>query len=194
MTSPRVLIFGGSFNPPTLAHEAIITACLALPQFDEVRVMPSGSRADKQITVSDEARLEMLHMVHKQTFASNPRLRISDFELQLPRPTRLHRTVSELVKKYPDTEFWFAFGGDAYKAMDSWYNANEFIQNLRIVVFTEHDVPEAATGRALHLNIPSPFREMSSSEVRAAIARGADASAWVSQPVLRYIAAHHLYQ
>jgi nicotinic acid mononucleotide adenylyltransferase len=61
MTNKRkILLFGGSFSPPTLAHEAIIAACLDMKDFDEVWVMPSGDRADKVIAIQDEDRLKML--------------------------------------------------------------------------------------------------------------------------------------
>lgn len=189
-----ILVFGGSFNPPTLAHQAIITACLALPKFDEVWVMPSGNRADKAISVSDDDRLQMLKIVKSESFANTPRLKVSDFELKLPRPTRLHRTVTELAKTYPHTTFWFAFGGDAYKSMALWYAADDFIKTLKIVVFTENDVPEAKTGNAIHLNIPKPFQQMSSTQVRQAFAAGTPVAAnWVAPAVRKYIAAHRLY-
>lgn len=191
--SQQIIIFGGSFNPPTLAHQAIIKACLALPQFDEVWVMPSGSRADKTITTSDEHRLAMLNLVKKEVFGGDPRLVVSRFELNLPRPTRLHQTVAALAKTYPHTTFWFAFGGDAYAAMHTWYKADDFIQNLRVVVFTDHEVPEVASGRAVKLQIPEPFQQMSSTQVRQAIAGGASAKEWLSPAIATYINGHNLY-
>lgn len=156
--------------------------------------MPSGNRADKTISASDEDRLAMLQIVKKEVFANDPRLVVSRFELDLPRPTRLHQTVTELQKAYPDTMFWFAFGGDAYAAMHSWYKADEFITRLRIVVFTDRPVPEVATGRAMRLQIPADFQQMSSTEVREAISRGEDVKSLVSRSIITFINSYELYK
>src|SRR6185369_6587064 len=100
----RIILYGGSFNPPTIAHEAILQACLALPGFDEVWVMPSRTREDKEITVSDANRLQMLSILQQYAFTGESRLKISDFELKLPAPTRTARTLPALAAAYPGTE------------------------------------------------------------------------------------------
>ena len=91
----NVLIFGGGFNPPTPAHEAIIGACLEMPQFDEIWLMPSGDRLDKSIDSEDRDRLQMLEIVKSERFGDNPRLHVSDFDRGNGIPkvdTSLHRT------------------------------------------------------------------------------------------------------
>ncbi len=187
----RVLLFGGSFNPPTLAHEAIMRACLALPGFDEMWVLPSGSWAGKTIDTDDECRLQMVRLVHCEVFASDPRLRVSDFELRLPRPTRTSRTLRTLHEAYPGTDFWFACGGDSYHTMPDWPEADEFMPGLGLVVFTDTPVPEGP--RLLRLQLPADVQHDSSTEARALLARGADASHLVSRTVLDYCLAHQVY-
>lgn len=71
----EIAVFGGTFNPPTLAHQEIIEACLQHPTFDEVWVMPSGERADKDITVEAEDRIAMLEAVKSDVFAGDERLK-----------------------------------------------------------------------------------------------------------------------
>lgn len=190
---PRILIFGGSFDPPTLAHEAIMRACLELPQFDEVWVMPSCSRADKAISTLDEHRLGMLKAVWRTAFEANPRLTVSDLEFRLGPPTRQLRTMRVLSARYPDARFWFAVGGDAYRDMAQWYGARSFMDAIRLVVFTEKDMPSADSNRLIRLHLPAALHDMSSGRVRNALARGADASAWISEPVQQYITEHGLY-
>ncbi|MGB4966675.1 MAG: hypothetical protein WBO35_00560 [Candidatus Saccharimonadales bacterium] len=52
-----ILIFGGAFNPPTLAHEAIIRQWSSMPGFDEIWLTPSGSRTDKHISITSQQQL-----------------------------------------------------------------------------------------------------------------------------------------
>src|SRR5688500_12607443 len=102
MTRRRsILVFGGSFSPPTLAHEEILRRCLSLPQFDEVWAMPSGDRLDKTIPAEDEDRLAMLEIVKTERFANNPRLHVSAFELELPQPTNTFDTLHWLRAQFP---------------------------------------------------------------------------------------------
>ena len=63
MKRSKVVVFGGSFSPPTLAHTEIIARCLAVPGVDEVWLVPSGSRTDKNIAVTAADQLAMLKIV-----------------------------------------------------------------------------------------------------------------------------------
>jgi len=189
----RVVVFGGSFDPPTLAHEEIIRICLQLPQFQQVWVMPSCNRADKQIATSQAQRAAMLQIVWREVFACDPRLVISDVELQLGPPTQLRRTLEVLATQHADVEFWFAYGGDAYADMANWEGAEDFMPSMRALVFTEHGLP-VTSDRVVRLHVPDAVQDMSSTQVRAAVARGEGVGAWVSAPVQRYITEHHLYR
>lgn len=180
----KVLIFGGSFNPPTLAHEAIIAECLKLPGFDQVWVMPSGNRSDKHIGTPAKDRLAMLVIVKNKHFANNPRLIISDFELNLPEPTATFTTVKELTAAYPSTQFWFVIGGDSYRSMSVWPHGEELKKNLRIIVVSD----KTTQHQTLHLS--KELSVMSSTQARSS----ADAlHAQVSPAVAEYALAHKLY-
>ncbi|HSX30845.1 MAG TPA: nicotinate-nicotinamide nucleotide adenylyltransferase [Candidatus Saccharimonadales bacterium] len=194
MNTPlQVLVFGGSFDPPTLAHEAIIRACLDLPGFDEVWAMPSGTRADKSIATSDADRLAMLQTVHSTSFGGDPRLVVTDFELRLPRPTETRVTLRELAVRYPTTGFWLVMGGDSYRNLPNWVGANEYMHDLRLVVVTEEELSITDSDRMRQLHLPAPIQRVSSTEIRETVARGGDVSAWISPAVAEYIARHRLY-
>lgn len=189
----NIIIFGGSFNPPTRAHEAIIRECLAQPLFDEVWVMPSGSRADKTIPTSDQDRLQMLQLLRHDSFADDPRMVVSDFELQLPRPTATRHTVRALTAAYPDVEFWFAFGDDSLRTMPTWPGAEEFMQNMRMIIFSaDPDLP-APSDKRRFVPLPAEMRLVSSTAVRAAATNGGDVDLWVSPAIADYVARRGLY-
>lgn len=69
----NTIIYGGAFNPPTRAHQAILQACIdyaeQLSVDAEVWLMPSGDRVDKKIEASYADRLELL--------SSSVRIRLS---------------------------------------------------------------------------------------------------------------------
>jgi nicotinate-nucleotide adenylyltransferase len=190
----RILVLGGAFNPPTLAHQAMIAECLALPGFDRVWLMPSGDRLDKTIvSASDQQRLRMLSLVRREVFADNPRLVVSDFELRLPRPSATYRTVDALEAAHPRLEFWFAFGADSYQSMHAWPNGAQLRQRLqRLVLFTRGTAPTLHPAARV-VRLAAPFVHISSTAARQALAEGKDATHLLGPAVLRYAQRDGLY-
>lgn len=188
MTKPhRVLLFGGSFNPPTLAHEEIIARCLDLPSFDEVWLMPSGDRMDKTIPASDKDRLAMLELVRTESFASNPRLHVSRFELDLPRPTATYDTWHALRAAYPGTDFWFVFGRDSYVTMPDWPNGNDLRHGLSMVIFGDETGEKPSAKNVLYMALDADFSNISSTQARRALANNTKLTDIVSRSVARYM-------
>lgn len=191
----EVVVFGGSFNPPTKAHEAIIAQCLDLPSYDEVWVMPSGDRQDKTMAATDDQRLNMLETVRQECFGADSRLCISDFELGLPRPTETIQTVGALAVAYPDTRFWFVYGADSYATMDSWRGGTALRAMLSVLLLPRpgsilpppHDriryLPAVDTERGF----------VSSTDARIALQAGRGEDRYMSEPVLRHIMNAGLY-
>lgn len=196
MSSREVIVFGGSFNPPTVAHEAIIEACLEKPGFDEVWVLPSGERTDKQITATAEDRLAMLECMRQQRFDDSDRLRISDFELNLPAPTQTVRTVGALACAYPQSKFWFVYGSDSYAAMPSWRGGEVLRDTLPVLVVAREGCPlPPESERVKHLIVPEIAIDVpvSSTEVRNRTRAHLPIAQLVCGAVGRYIESRHLY-
>lgn len=190
----KILIFGGSFSPPTIAHEAIIRLCLTLPQFDEVWLMPCRERADKAMTAPDHVRLEMTRLVKSKSFANEPRLRVSDFELQLPLPTKTYLTVNALAAAYPTVEFWWALGTDAFLSMPhSWEHGVQLQKTMKLLVFNCDGEAEIHQPNVLLLRLPKSLAQVSSTRARDAISKGESVHDIVSAPVLAYVKQHGLY-
>lgn len=184
----RVIIFGGSFSPPTLAHEEIIKQCLGLPGFDEVWLMPSANRADKTISAGEQYRLEMLQIVLGQI--NNPRLKVCDIEYRLPKPTQLNRTVKALIKENPEAEFWFVFGGDSYRDMPNWNNGTWLQANLNLIVFSEQAV---SASNVKHIALKGGLAGLSSSQARNLMAQGITTQKVLSPAIEKYARSKQLY-
>lgn len=88
MNEKRKCVFAGTFDPPTLGHEAIIRDCLQM--FDEV-VVAIMVNPKKQPAFLVEERRQMLELITK----NDPRVRIVSFT----------GTVAELLKA-ENTKFY----------------------------------------------------------------------------------------
>ena len=192
----EVIVVGGGYNPPTVAHQAIVGACLEQPGFDEVWVMPSRERWDKSIATTDEDRLAMLEAMKEEVFGGDERLHISDFELSMPAPTETIRTVSALAIAHTDTRFWFAFGADSYATMPLWGGGEELQRTLPMLLVERpgYDLPpESDLIRHLQIGVDEAIRHASSSEVRGRIRQNLPVSALVCESVGHYIGEKSLY-
>jgi nicotinic acid mononucleotide adenylyltransferase len=60
MNDKRIVIFGGSFNPPGLHHRKLAMALAE--RFDQVIILPCGSRPDKETSglISDEDQAQLI--------------------------------------------------------------------------------------------------------------------------------------
>jgi nicotinate-nucleotide adenylyltransferase len=165
----EVIILGGTFNPPTVAHQEIARGCLNETGFDEVWMMPTGQRRDKDIDTDHDVRLAMLGHMKQEVFADTDRLVVSDFELNLPIPTETSRTVGALAIAYPNKRFWFVYGADSYHNMPTWKDGEELQRTLPMLLIGRPGYmlpPESDRVKHLALSLDEAIASVSSTEVR----------------------------
>lgn len=185
----RVVVFGGSFSPPTLAHVEIIRRCLALPDVDEVWLVPSGNRTDKQISVSPGDQLAMLKLVMQDEYNNDKRLKLVDIELRRGIATETYDTYQEFLAQHPNTDFWFVFGSDSYATIRTWLNGDWLAQNLPVLLVERngHALPPAAAHIRHLAPLPGRIAPISSTLVRAKLKAHEDIRQLVPGPVADYV-------
>lgn len=185
----ETIIYGGAFNPPTLAHQTIVETVLqAKPQAD-VWIMPSGTRWDKQLGIADQDRLAMLKLMRAEV--SDPeRVQICEMELKDETPTETYKSVARLAMEYPERNFRYVFGADAYANMSNWRNGTQMQEALPMLVIPRG--PQVVTPRpnveVLEIDIAG-----SSTEVRAHAAKGHEVGKFVCSGVAAFIKNRGLY-
>ncbi len=182
-------MFGGSFSPPTLAHVEIIRRCLALPDVDEVWLVPSGNRTDKQISVSPGDQLAMLKLVMQDEYNNDKRLKLVDIELRRGIATETYDTYQEFLAQHPNTDFWFVFGSDSYATIRTWLNGDWLAQNLPVLLVERngHALPPAAAHIRHLAPLPGRIAPISSTLVRAKLKAHEDIRQLVPGPVADYV-------
>lgn len=89
MPDQKVAFYGGSFNPPTVAHRAIVDYLCASPCFDRVIVKPCGWRRDKP---------ELLEGMEQRRQLVLDRLGNSDQKCELDVSAMEHEMVATVVE------------------------------------------------------------------------------------------------
>jgi nicotinate-nucleotide adenylyltransferase len=191
----EVAIFGGTFDPPTRAHEAIIDTALKRTEIDELWVMPSGNRTDKPKMMPQEDRLTMLRLMKNETFQDEDRVTITDFEMRLPQPTQTSQTLEALKQAYPEHSFWFIFGADSYYDMPQWRDGERLQKELGMLLVPRsgYEMPVADNVVALSEQ-PEHLRDVSSTQVREKARLHQDISCFVCKAVASFLQRQHYYE
>ena len=205
----RIGIFGGTYNPIHLGHTALASYICNLGLVDEVWLMVSPQNPFKQDhQLLDEAIRLRLATLAVRDF---PRLRASDFEFHLPRPSLTYVTLQELSRAYPDDAFSLIIGADNWDAFPKWRNADDILAHYPIIVYPRETVSDErlAVSDGHMPTLPSltggvgggspiflssaPLYPISSTAIRTAIAAGDDVSPWLDPAVLDEIRRLRLY-
>jgi len=189
----RIIVLGGSFNPPTLAHMRLLQSALDgleaelglfVPSSDSYVRRKMKRTAHPDEVLSEEMRLGLL----KDMCQSDPRLAVSDAELAAVKDSgHTYETMCTLQQQYPEAELYFVFGADKLNVFSRWGTFEPFVNRFRLLIFCRDDFdPEMIFAKNQRLNahrdsfvfLPQPegTEAISSTAVRELLRAGKDVS------------------
>ena len=130
MRERRTVVFGGAFNPPTRAHEAIIETLFERLDVAHLIVVPVGSHYQKEALASFDHRLAMLEAL----YASDPSIEIVSIEQHHETFRGTVDTLDALQEKYPDP-LYYVIGADHLKELKHWIESERLLSLYRFIVF-----------------------------------------------------------
>lgn len=192
--SPRIALFGGSFNPPHIAHQMACLVVLETCAVDQVWMVPTYRHAFSKELCPFEHRLRMCQLAAAPL---GDRVQVSSVEADLARPvSRTLDTLQALCQAHPDAHFRLVIGADILSETGKWHRWSDIEALAPPIVIgrigfrlSGHD----PLGRGYDL-IGIDLPNISSTEVRARLARGESAVPLVSRAVMDYIAERGLYR
>lgn len=131
-----IVVFGGSFNPPTNSHFSLAEQVYCT--FDEVEYvifMPVSDAYPKKDLLAAEYRVEMLKKVCKL----NPHFKVSTIEVDAPAPLNSIETLRAMQNSYKDYEIWLTIGTDNLKLMTSWLGCKQILEEFKCLVLERDD-------------------------------------------------------
>ena len=168
----RIGIFGGSFNPIHTGHIRLGESLCRKGWVDELWFLVSPLNPLKQTStdlLADEARLHLAELAVQ----GKPHLQVSDFEIHLPRPSYMVRTLELLRSQHPTDEFLLVIGADNWLRFPQWRDSQEILRHHRILVYPR-------PGYIIDINtlppgvqaVDTPLFDISSTQIRQAIHQG----------------------
>ena len=184
----KTIIYGGAFNPPTIAHEVILQACVdyAKKIDADLWIMPSGNRLDKQIIARRDMRVRYVNAMINDARKKDKVIEIITLELDRLRAVKTCDTVKELVGTYPNRSFIWVFGADSVETMPSWKNGQWLLNNLDMIVIERKGskiVKPAKNIKILDVEVPN----ISSTELRRRLGTGEPIDNLVGKSVKRLL-------
>jgi nicotinate-nucleotide adenylyltransferase len=176
----RVAFFGGSFNPPHVAHQLVALYVLETASVDELWFVPCWKHPFDKSLAPYAHRLRMCELA---AAALGPRARASDIESRLGGESRTLVTLKALRAENPADELLLVVGADLEPELPSWYGAEELLRSF----------PRIVVGRGGFAGGGLAMPEVSSTEVRARLARGESVGELLPRSVGQYIAEQRLY-
>jgi nicotinate-nucleotide adenylyltransferase len=190
----RVGLFGGSFNPPHLAHLAVAEAARDQLGLDRVVWMPAAVPPHKQHRhlPAAEHRLAMTRLAVED----NAAFIVSDLEVAREGVSYTVDTVRTLQEDYPGTDFRLLLGGDSLAQFASWVQPEEIASRVSLIVYPRPGadlagVPSYVMTRATILD--RPLLDPSSTAIRRLLRAGRSVRYLVPDAVLAYASEHGLY-
>lgn len=190
----RIGLFGGSFDPPHRAHVALAASALAQLALAEVRWIPAGRPWQKTRTITPAQHREAMVRL---AIDGEPRFVLDRIELDRAGPSYTLDTVRALQARESGAEWVLLIGADQYAGLHTWQDWRELLARVTLAVANRpgpHPPPHAEVLRHPHRVVPLAMLDISSTEIRARVARGLPIDDLVPPAVARYIDRHTLYR
>jgi len=180
----RVAFFGGSFDPPHVAHVLCAVYALSIGAVDRVLVAPVYEHPFGKDSAVFEHRLRMCELA----FGWIAGIEVSPVERELGGESRTLRTLEHLHAEHPSWTLRLLVGSDVLADTHKWHRWE------RVVRLAEPLVVERP-GSLTRLGALA-LADVSSTEVRRALSAGRHDEVADRLPgaVLGYLRAHRLYE
>ena len=196
----KLCVFQGTFNPIHNAHLRVAKYVLNKYNFDKLLFIPAYKPPHKNY--DDNMSMHRLNMVKLAVEDEhNSKIEVSDIEYKRESKSYTYLTICELYEKYKiDGKINFIIGTDAFKDIESWYEADKLKKLVKFTVFIrENDFSSLEynylkdKGYDFIFNELS-FEDISSSELREKIKNGQNIDGLINNSVKEYIAKNGLYK
>lgn len=162
-----VAVYGGSFNPPHLAHAMVATTLRLSGQCDELWLVPvfrHAFEASQRKKLAPFAR--RVGWCRSLAAALGPWLQVSEVEAALPPPSYTIHTLEHLAERHPAHRFRLVVGADVLGETAAWRSWDRLSAQFDPIVVGRQGVEIPLPRPALALP------NVSSSEVRRRIRAG----------------------
>ena len=189
----KIGLFFGSFNPVHVGHMIVADYMLSNTDLDQVWmvVSPHNPHKKKKSLAKDYDRLHLVRLA----IGDYSKIKASNIEFDLPKPSYTVDTLAYLTEKYPEDEFILLMGGDNLSTFHKWKNYEVILKKHNIYVYTRPNYELGDLKEHERVSIfDAPQLHISASYIRNCIKEGKSIRFMVPQEVYEYINGSTLYR
>ena len=189
----RIGIFGGTFDPPHIAHLLIAEQAVQQLNLDVVYFVPAYIPPHKAHSgfASASQRWQMV----RKAIAGNPKFRASDVELKRKGISYTIDTLHRFKERYPASALFLVLGGDNYRQFRLWKSPEEILDLATIVVYQRPGVrSQKSSLDRTTVFLQGAMLDLSSTLIRDQLRHGKSIKYLVSPAVEQYITARQIYK
>lgn len=166
----KIGLYFGSFNPVHHGHLIIANFIQQNSDLDQVWFVISPQNPFK----TNHGLLNEYHRLYLVNLAieGESKLRTSDIEFRLPKPSYTIDTLTYLEEKYKDHQFVIIMGSDSFQNLDKWKNAPLIMERYPVYVYTRPGFPVRTDLPVKATVLKAPMLQISATEVRTMIQNG----------------------
>jgi len=163
----KIGLYFGSFNPVHVGHLIIANHVVNNTDLDQVWFVVSPQNPFK----NTNSLLNEYHRLHLVNIAidGETRLRTSNVEFKLPKPSYTIDTLTYLQEKYPDHEFSIIMGSDGFQNLNKWKNYETLVKNYSFYIYKRPGFEVEENFGATITILNAPLLDISSTAIRTMI-------------------------
>jgi nicotinate-nucleotide adenylyltransferase len=131
----KIIVYGGSFNPPGLHHLNIIKYLLDLKPY-KVFIIPTDDNYEKDILAPLDLRIEMMGIMIRDL----NNVEILKYVREDKDSVKTIDYLDDIKRKFKK-DVYFALGEDNLEHLDTWANFQKLVRDYHFIVFRKEKDP-----------------------------------------------------
>lgn len=127
----KIVVYGGSFNPPLNSHFSIAEHVInEIENVEKVIFLPVNKKYEKDGLEENYHRYNMLKVIAEK----NDKFEVSDLDFSKEESMKTIDVLHIMSQLYPDKDICFLLGSDNLKLIHQWNGVNELLSNYKVLV------------------------------------------------------------
>ena len=163
----KIGLYFGSFNPVHIGHLIISNHVLNNTLLDQIWfvISPQNPLKKEKFLLNEEYRKHLIDLA----IEGERKLRSTNIEFKLPRPSYTIDTMTYLSEKFPENYFSIIMGSDSYNNLKKWKNYKILIERFEIIIYERPGFIVEAVDNTKPSILQAPLLEISSTHIRELI-------------------------
>ncbi|HET9431421.1 MAG TPA: nicotinate (nicotinamide) nucleotide adenylyltransferase [Chitinophagaceae bacterium] len=166
----KIGLYFGSFNPVHTGHLIIVNHILNESDLEKVWIVVSPQNPFKtnKGLLNEYDRLHLVRAATEDDF----RIKASDIEFNLPKPSYTVDTLAYLDEKFPGHEFSIIMGSDSFQNLHKWKNYEALIRRCPFYVYPRPGYAIVNNINADLRIMDAPLLQISATQIRELVKAG----------------------